>query len=175
MKEAGNAIGRMTAIVAVDKNWAIGKDGRLLARISGDMKYFKEKTLGGVCVMGRRTFASLPSGPLPSRTNCVLTRNADFAAGKPWQDDIVIAHSTQEMMRKLNDLTGKIFIIGGGTVYRDFLPYVQTCLVTKIDAAFEADTFFPNLDTDEDFRLVRESDEHEENGYRYRFCEYRRV
>lgn len=174
MKKNDSVVREITAIVAVDRKWAIGKDGRLLARIPGDLKYFKEKTFGGVCVMGRKTFESLPSGPLPGRTNCVLTRDMNFAEDEVWRGDIIIAHSASGMLSKLNGFSGNIFIIGGGIVYREFLPYTDVCLVTKIDAEFEADTFFPNLDLNPDFRLAAESGEQEENGYRYRFLEYRR-
>jgi dihydrofolate reductase len=163
----------ITAIVAVDKNWAIGNDGGILVHIPGDLKYFKAKTLGGICVMGRKTFESLPSRPLARRVNCVLTRNLNYAKNEAWEADIIVADSVAAIFESLRGLPeAPVFIIGGGTVYREFLPYTRTCLVTKIDAEFKADTFFPNLDNDAEFDLANESDLFTENGVDYRFTEY---
>jgi dihydrofolate reductase len=166
----------ITAIVAVDRNWGIGRDGNLLVHISGDLKYFKEKTLGGICIMGRKTFESLPNKPLSGRLNCVLTSDANYGEGEAWHDSIITAVSMSEILEKLNGVpSAPVFIIGGGSVYREFLPFTQTCLVTKIDAEFDADTYFPNLDISEEFRLAGEAGLCEENGVSYSFTEYRRM
>lgn len=160
----------MKAIVVADKNWGIGCNNKLLVHLPGDLKYFKDKTLGKTVVMGRETFESLPGKkPLPNRKNVVLTRNADYDAG------CSICRSRQELMKmtKAGD-TEDLFIIGGEKVYREFLPYCDTCYVTKIDKSYEADKFFPNLDEDEEFEVVWESEIKEENGTRYQFVEYRR-
>lgn len=160
----------MKAIVVVDSNWGIGRDNKLLVHLPGDLKYFKERTLGKTIVMGRETLESLPGKkPLPNRKNVVLTRN------KGYDSDCSICHSTEEFLdlAKAED-PNEIFIIGGEKVYNEFLPYCDTCYVTKIDKAYEADKFFRNLDQDEEFEVVWESETKEENGTRYKFVEYRR-
>ena len=160
----------MKAIVIVDKNWAIGKDNKLLAHLPGDLKYFKERTLGKTVVMGRETLESFPGKkPLPGRKNIVLTRNLEFEASCP------LCNSTEALLQLISEEDpDDVFIIGGEKVYREFLLYCDTCYVTKIENEFEADKFFPNLDMDEEFQVVWESDVKEENGMRYRFVEYRR-
>ncbi|MBR0597281.1 dihydrofolate reductase [Sinanaerobacter chloroacetimidivorans] len=160
----------MKAIVAVDQNWGIGKDGGLLTYLPGDLKYFKEKTLGKVVVMGRETLESLPGKkPLKDRTNIVLTRNPDYQA------DCLICRSMGELFKTLESFNMEdVFIIGGETVYRQFLPYCNELFVTKIEAAFEADKHFENLDLRPDLEVVAVSEPRLENGLTYRFTEYRR-
>jgi len=160
----------MNAIVAVDKNWGIGRDKKLLVHLPGDLKYFKEHTLGKTIIMGRKTLESLPGGkPLQNRKNIVLTRNRFLGA------DCTICYSKEELLSMVkNGETEEVFIIGGEKVYNEFLPYCDTCYVTKIDGNFDADKFFHNLDEDENFSVVNESGIFEENGTRYRFVEYRR-
>lgn len=160
----------MKAIVVVDKNWGIGKDGGLLVHLPGDLKYFKEKTLGKVVVMGRETLASLPKGkPLQGRTNIVLSRNPSFEA------DCKVCNSMGSLFKELEKYNMEdVFIAGGETVYRQFLPYCTSYLVTKIDAEFPADKQFENLDKREDVAVFWESALQEENGICYKFFEYRR-
>lgn len=160
----------MKAIVVVDKNWAIGKDGCLLTHLSGDLKHFKEKTLDKVVVMGRTTLQSLPGGkPLPRRTNIVLSTNPDFKA------DCIVCKSKDQLFEAIKPYDPEdVFIIGGEQVYREFLPYTDTVYVTKIDATFPADRYFVNLDEREEWELVNESEPQEEAGISYRFTEYRR-
>jgi len=160
----------MKAIVAVDKNWGIGREKKLLVHLPGDLRYFKEKTLGKIVVMGRETLETLPGKrPLPARRNIVLTRDTHYKGECP------LCHSTEELMELIKGEKGEdLFIIGGEKVYREFLPYCDTCYVTKIEASYEADKFFPNLDEDDDFSQVWESENFEENGTRYKFVEYRR-
>lgn len=160
----------MKAIVVVDKNWGIGRDKQLLVHLPGDLKYFKEHTLGKTIVMGRETLETLPGGrPLLNRNNIVLTRNKCYGA------DCSICHSEEELLKMVKvENTDEVFIIGGEKVYNQFLPYCDTCYVTKIDEIFEADKFFHNLDEDENFSVINESEEIEENGTRYKFVEYRR-
>ena len=161
----------MKAIVAVDRNWAIGNCGQLLCHVPGDLKYFKEKTKGKVVLMGRATYESLPGRrPLPDRVNAVLSRNPEFDA------PCCVCHTQQELMEILDDYHKEdIYIIGGESVYRQYLPYCDVVYVTKIEDEFEADTFFPNLDQREDFELVWSSEPHVEDGVVYRFTEYHRV
>ena len=159
----------MIAIAVVDKEWGIGKDGELLIHLPGDLKYFKEKTLGKVIVMGRKTLMSLPGGkPLPGRETVVLSRHRDFTA-----DGCTIVHSVDEVLEILKDKD--VYIAGGSEVYRQFLPYCDTCLITKIDRTFEADKHFENLDIAKGYVLEDESEPHHENGVSYRFATYRRM
>jgi len=146
----------MNAIVAVDKNWAIGFKGKLLVSIPNDMKMFRQETTGKVVVLGRKTLATFPNGlPLKNRTNIVLTKDPDFKAG-----EAIIVHSVEELLEELKKYdTEDIYIIGGDSVYKQMLPYVDVCHVTKIDHAYEADSFFPNLETNREWEMVKESEE----------------
>lgn len=160
----------MKLIAAVDKNWAIGRDGGLLCRLSGDLKYFKQATTGKTVVMGRKTLESLPQGkPLPDRKNVVLTGNADFM-----KEGCVVVRSVDELLELQAD-QDEFMVIGGGSVYRQLLPYCDILYITKIDAEFEADTYLPNLDSSGEFEQVYESEAHMENGVSYRFTRYERI
>lgn len=161
----------MKAIVAVDRNWGIGKDGGMLVHIPKDLAYFKEKTLGKVVIMGRGTLESLPgSKPLPGRETIVLSRKKDYDPG------CKVCRSMDELFDFLKGYRDEeVFVAGGGDIYRQLMPYCDACLVTKIDAAFEADTFFENLDLQEDFILASAQEPITENGVTYSFTEYRRV
>lgn len=161
----------MKTIVAVDNNWGIGKEGCLLCYLPGDMKYFKEKTLGKVVVMGRATFESLPGQkPLKDRINIVLSRNQDFQPA-----DCIKCKSMGELFKVLENYNMEdVFVIGGADIYRQFLPYCNGHLVTKINDIFGADKHFENLDERNDLELVRESEPLNDNGIEYRFTEYRR-
>lgn len=160
----------MKAIVAVDKNWAIGKDNDLLAHLPGDLKFFKDKTLGKTIVMGRQTLESFPGGkPLPGRTNIVLTSNQDYPAS------CEICCSEDEVFKCVSKQDEEdVFIVGGEQVYRRFLGRCNLVYVTKIDKAFPADRHFPNLDENPEWELVSESEPKTENGLTYRFCKYKR-
>ncbi len=161
----------MKLILAADENWAIGRDGGLLCHIPGDLKYFKERTRGKTVVMGRPTLESLPGGkPLPNRDNIVLTTRENYAP-----EGVLIVHSEDELDDVLKKYDGDdVFIIGGGKVYREFLPKCDTCYITKIYQKFEADTWFVNLDEMNEFEIVWQSEVQEEKGIRYQFFEYRR-
>lgn len=161
----------MKTIVAVDNNWGIGKDGCLLCNIPGDLKYFKDKTLGKVVVMGRTTYESLPGKkPLKDRVNIILSRNPDFQP-----EGCIMCRSMGELFKVLENYDmDDVFIIGGEEIYRQFSPYCSGHLVTKINADYEADKHFDNLDKRDDLELVEESKPQNENGVEYRFTEYRR-
>jgi dihydrofolate reductase len=161
----------MNLIVATDRCWGIGKDGGLLCHLSGDLKFFKKTTMGHTVVMGRATLESLPGGRgLPGRRNVVLTRQEGFRAENV--DDVV--HSVEELLALLADDPGA-FVIGGADVYRQMLPYCDTCYVTRIEDVFPADRFFPDLDALGAFEITWESDWQEENGLRYRWLKYERT
>lgn len=160
----------MKTIVAVDNNWGIGKDGGLLVHLPGDLKYFKEKTLGKVVVMGRATLESFPGKkPLKDRVNIVLSRNPEF------QPDCICCRSMGELFRALENYDMEdVIIIGGQDIYKQFLPYCSSHLVTKINGVFDADKHFENLDQRNDMELVWEGETQSENGVEYQFTEYRR-
>lgn len=159
----------MKLIVAADKNWAIGREGNLLCHLPGDLKYFKEKTVGKTVVMGRKTLESLPGGkPLPKRKNVVLTRNRQFE-----REGCTMVYSIEELLELYNN--EELMVMGGSSVYEALLPYCDTCYVTRLDAEFEADSHIPNLDEREDFRIVWQSEPQIENGIEYIFTEYKRV
>ena len=146
----------MHLIAAADKNWAIGRNNELLVRISEDMKYFRELTTGNVVVMGRKTLESFPGGkPLPDRVNIVLTRQEDYDGR-----GAVVAHGLDELRRELDkyDPSG-VFVIGGGSVYRMLLPYCEDAYITRLDYAYEADTWMPDLDKEEGWALARTGEE----------------
>ena len=160
----------MNLIAAADKNWGIGYQGGLLCHLSGDLKYFKETTMGHTVVMGRTTLESLPGRKgLPGRKNIVLSRQQNY--GAPGVDRVV--HSLMELTILLSK-DRDAFVIGGAEVYRALLPVCDTCYITRIDAEFPADRWLPNLDEDPDFELAWQSEEMEENGIRYRFLRYER-
>nr|WP_288825243.1 dihydrofolate reductase [uncultured Clostridium sp.] len=162
----------MNLIVAVDKNWAIGNQGQLLVSIPEDKRMFREETLGKVIIMGRKTLESLPGKqPLYGRTNIVLTRNPDYKV-----KGAVICSSMEAVMQELDKHTGKeCFVIGGQSIYEQFLPYCDTAHVTYIDYAYSADTHFPNLDMDTGWEMCAESEEQTYFNLCYTFRMYRRT
>ncbi|HIY64349.1 MAG TPA: dihydrofolate reductase [Candidatus Mediterraneibacter stercoripullorum] len=161
----------MKAILSADKNWGIGYQNRLLARIPSDMKFFRETTTGNVVVMGRKTLESFPNGmPLKNRTNIVLTGNPEYDV-----KDAVIVHSQEELLEELKKYdTDHVYIIGGESVYRMMLPYCDTVYVTKIDRAFQADTFFPDLDEMDEWVMTEESEEQTCFDLEFTFTKYER-
>ena len=147
----------MNLIAAVDRNWGIGKNGRLLAAIPEDQRLFREETLGKTVIMGRKTLESLPGGkPLYGRKTIVLSREAKGAAGNGalWVSDVSRALEAVKNIR-----TEDVFVAGGEEIYRAFLPFCDTAHVTFIDYAYEADAFFPNLDEDPQWGLDLETEE----------------
>ena len=161
----------MKAILAADKNWGIGYNNRLLVSIPSDMKFFRQTTTGKVVVMGRKTLESFPNGmPLKNRTYIVLTGNQNYQV-----KDAVIVHSEDELMEELKKFnTDDIYVIGGESVYRMMLPYCDTVYVTKIDRAFQADTFFPNLDEMDEWEMTEESEEQTCFDLEFCFTKYER-
>jgi len=126
-------------IIAVDRNGAIGKDGKLPWHYSADMRFFKETTTGHACVMGYRTWLTLKR-PLPNRLNIVLSRKA---ASDP-QDSVVVLRDVESVLSLAKDLKGDLFVIGGEQVYRAFLPFIEKWVVTNVPLAIAgADTFAP--------------------------------
>ena len=157
------------AIVAIDGNGAIGRQGDLLCHLPADMKHFKEVTMGHSIVMGRKTFESFPRRPLPGRQNIVITRNAD------WQyPGVTVAHSVEEAIAAAQ--TDTVFIIGGAQVYEQALPLVDVLHLTQIHARWaSADVFFPALVPDEWQEVSREHHQSDHrNAYEFDFVTLKR-
>jgi dihydrofolate reductase len=161
---------KISLIVAAGKNNEIGKGNRLLCRLSDDLKRFKTITLGHTVVMGRKTFESLPKGPLVDRRNIVLSRDKNFTA-----EGVEVYSSLDYALLKLIDEV-EIFVIGGAQIYEQALPIADKLYLTRIHASFpEADVFFPEID----FRVWRETLREtfpgdEKNPYAFTFLEYER-
>lgn len=159
----------LIAIVAVDRNWGIGKDDALLAHIPADMRFFREHTTGHPVIMGRKTLESFPGGrPLKNRKNIVITRNPFYEV-----EGAVVVPTIDAAIEQAGDEDA--YVIGGGSVYRQLIDCCDLAYVTKIDAEFEADTFFPDLDANPRWELVEEGEVMEHEGLQFRFTTYRAV
>ena len=158
------------AIVHADKEWGIGKGNDMMFSLPKDMKFFRETTIGNTVVMGGKTLRSFPNQkPLKNRENIVLSRGQV-------RDDCVIVRSYDELKAAMKARADKdIYVIGGGEVYKALIEYCEEVLVTKVDAVGGAEVFFPNLDKDERFTLVYQSEEIEDNGYAIRFTTYKNM
>lgn len=159
----------MDIIVARDDGWGIGRNGDLLRRISADMKRFRAMTMGNVLIVGRKTLESFPGGrPLPERVNIVLTGNREYRA-----EGAVPCHSPEELPGLLRAYEGKrVFVAGGGSIYRQLLPLCRRAYVTHIHDSFPADTYFPNLDEDPGWVLLEKGAAQEEKGVPFSFDLY---
>lgn len=159
----------MIAIVVVDKNWGIGKDGEQIVYIPGDLKRFKDFTTGNTIILGRKTMYTFPGGkPLKNRRNLILSRNPDFKVegGEVYPDlDSLMEHVTD------SDST---YVVGGAMVYHTMIGQCDRAYVTKIDAEYPADCWFPNLDADPNWEIEWEGEQLEHEGVKYRYVNYRR-
>jgi len=133
----------ISIIVAVAQNHGIGKNNRLLAHIPGDLPRFRKITSGHTVIMGKNTFLSLPGGALKNRKNIVITDNKDDHF-----EDCIMVFSIPEAIEHC-DKDRENFVIGGASVYRQFIPYASKLYLTLIHKAFDADTFFPEIDQSE--------------------------
>ena len=159
----------MNLIAAVDENWAIGKNNQLLVRIPADQKFFREMTTGRVVVMGRKTLESFPNvQPLKNRTNIVLTHNKDYAV-----KDAFVVHSMDELHEELKKYdSDDVFVIGGEKIYEQLLDECDVAHITKIDFAYDADAYFPNLDQNPDWEITGDSEEQTYFDLEYYFYRY---
>lgn len=130
----------ISIIVAVSDDWGIGKDNELLWNISEDLKRFKRLTMGNTIIMGKKTWESLPKRPLPGRKNVVLTDDPNECV-----DCSVTAYSIEDALSKC-DKNEEIFIIGGGSVYRQFMPLADRLYITHVHKKAPADIYFPVID-----------------------------
>ena len=161
----------MNLIAAVDENWAIGYKSELLVRIPSDQKFFREETTGKVVVLGRKTMETFPGGkPLKNRTNIVLSTNKGYEV-----DGAIVVHSIEELLEELKKYPSEeVYIIGGESIYKQMLPYCDVAHITKIDMAYDADAYHPNLDADEAWRITATSDEQVYFDLTYHFVKYER-
>ena len=144
----------IAAIVAVDENWGIGRNGDLLINIPEDKKFFKERTNGSIVIMGRKTWDSLPKKPLPNRKNYVISKRQKHVNGV----DFISMDSAIELIQNEDS---DIFIIGGGQIYEKLLPYC------------ESDTFFPNIEEDNTWKCVESGDIQYYQSIPYEFLTYK--
>lgn len=159
----------MNLIAAVDKNWAIGLRNKLLVSIPMDMKFFRETTTGKVVVMGRKTLESFPNGrPLKNRVNIVLTKDENYQV-----KDAIVLHDIEELKKELEKYPSEdIYVIGGESIYRQLLDLCDTAHITKIDYAYEADAYFPNLDELEEWEITADSEEQTYFDLEFQFLKY---
>ena len=127
-------------IIAVARNGAIGKEGKLPWHYSADMKFFKETTIGNACVMGYKTWLTLKR-PLPERLNIVLSRSAELEP----HDSVRVLRDVSAVLTKAKELSCDLFVIGGQQVYQAFLPFIEKWIVTEVPLTVEgADAFAPD-------------------------------
>lgn len=159
----------MNLIAAVDKNWAIGRNNKLLVSIPDDMKFFRETTTGKVVVMGRKTLESFPGKkPLKNRVNIVLTSDNSYQV-----DGAVIVHDMDELHEELKKYDSQdIYVIGGESIYRQLLDECDVAHITKIDFSYEADAWFPNLDEKAEWVVTADSEEQTYFDLEYYFYKY---
>jgi dihydrofolate reductase len=166
------------AIVCADENWGIGNKGDLLVHIPEDMKFFKKKTNGNIVIMGRKTYDSLPVKPLSNRTNVVITSKVDnieynqadnyYLVGMNFAKDYILS---THLFKDYFD----VFVIGGGTIYKELLPFCDKAYVTKVLNSYnDVDTYFPNIDNMSEWEIESTSEVKEYNNIKYQFCEYRK-
>ena len=159
----------MKLIVAVDENWGIGKKGDLLKSIPDDMKFFRETTRRAILVMGYNTLLSFPgSKPLPGRLNIVLADIPELQI-----PGVVVCNTMEQLLSLLeNFCPDDVYVIGGGMMYRQLLPYCDTALITKMRFSGDADTFIPNLDEMPEWSVQSESELMDYEGLKFSFVEY---
>lgn len=156
----------LSIIVVIAENNAIGKENKLLCHISEDLKRFKRITSGHTVIMGKKTFESLPGGALPGRRNIVISDNKDDRFG-----NCIMAYSIEDALDKCDD-SKENFVIGGGTIYTQFMKYTTKLYITRIHKSFAGDTFFPELNYNEWKEIEREDHVDKENDFTYSFITY---
>jgi len=159
----------LVLIAAVDKNWGIGKDNKLLKPVPEDLKRFSGFTRGNMIIVGRKTLESFKDKkPLPDRINVVLTRDIKFN-----REGTVVAHDIKDLESITENYSGEIYVCGGASIYSLLLPYCSKAFITQIDEEFDADTHLVNLDKEDDW-IIKDAGEWQESraGVRFRYVEY---
>lgn len=168
----------ITLIAAADSHWGIGYQNRLLFHLKEDMKFFREKTIGNIVIMGRKTLESLPdAAPLPNRTNIVLTRTQAErwkARSRERGQNLLIAESMEEVRRQIERLKGEAFVIGGEEIYQEMLPLASEIYLTRVESERKADAFFPNLEQLREWKVMEVSEKFSEEDITFRFWHYRK-
>ncbi len=158
----------MNLIVAVTKDYAIGKNNNLLFHLPSDLAYFKKTTTGKVVIFGERTFLSLPKRPLPNRINIVLSDNPNFVA-----EGATVVHNLPDLFQKIKKFDdNEIFVCGGASIYNLMMPYCKTAYITMIDKIVPADTYIKDI-TKEGYVLQSETEKQTENGIDFTFQIYK--
>lgn len=169
---------KIALIAAVDENWGIGYRNELLFHLKKDMEFFREKTMGNIVVMGRKTLESFPGeNPLPNRVNLVLTKNNKEKLQKKYRSHDpapVIVESWEEGEEQIQSLEGDVFVIGGGEIYREFLSRASDVYLTRVESRKTADTYFPDMSRQGEWRVSSVSEEFREGELNYRFWHYQR-
>ncbi|MDR7869733.1 MAG: dihydrofolate reductase [Tissierellaceae bacterium] len=163
----------MILIFAVDNNWSIGFNGKMLADLPHDLKRFREITEGNIVIMGRKTLEAIPGqNPLPNRINILVTRKNEFD-----NKGFYIINDLDNLIPLLKEINPdnamKVFVTGGETIVRQLMPYCNKAYITKIMKSFEeVDTCIPNLDLDTSWKITNESEVYEHNGLKYKYVDY---
>ena len=158
------------SILNADINFGIGKKNGLLFNLPKDMAFFRETTKGHVVCMGQNTLISFPgSKPLPKRTNVVLSGDVNCN-----YEGVINVHTFEDFLKTIKEYSLKedVYIIGGASIYRQTLPYVDKVLLTRVYADGQAEVFFPNLDEDPNFEIVDSSEDIDDGGITIRFVTY---
>lgn len=162
----------MNLYVTADANWAIGYDNKLLIQIPRSQKMFLEETKGKVIVMGRKALATMPQGlPLAGRTNIILSTNKDLQI-----KGAIVVNSIEELLEELKQYPQEdVYVVGGESTFKQLLPYCNVAHVVKLDHAYTANKYFPNLDKEPDWKQTASSDELTYFDIAYEFLKYERV
>lgn len=162
----------MNLYVTADANWGIGQNDNLLIQIPRSQKMFLEETKGKVLVMGRKALATLPQGlPLASRITIILSANSKLQV-----KGATVVHSLEELFEELKQYPDEdIYVVGGESIYKQLLPYCKVAHVVKMDHAYAANKFFPDLDEDAEWKLTADSDEYTYFDIAYEFLRYERT
>ena len=158
------------SILNCDKNFGIGKKNGLLFSLPLDMKFFRETTLNHVVCMGENTLLSFPgSKPLKNRTNIVLSQDPSHN-----YEGVINVHTFDEFLKTIKKyaISDTVFIIGGASIYRQTLPYVDQVYLTKVNADGKAEVFFVNLDEEKDFVCIKESEPVTDGDLEIKFTVY---
>lgn len=161
----------MKIILAVDKNFGIGKDNKLLFHFKKDLAHFKELTLNNIVIMGRKTYESM-KGSLPKRENIVLSKNKNLKL-----DDALVFNDVENLLSYLNKNKNnkEVFVIGGSKIVDLLLDYCDEAIITKIDRKKDADTYLHNFDKDNNFEIIKESSPIIEDNTEFKYVYYKRI